>query len=352
LSTITSNQLLALSGFRPAANDKSKGRTIMKIRAIAICCALLAPAAAGAQAFQPQNPECIAPAAPGGGFDLTCRLTSRMLNETGLVGPQIRTTNLPGGIGAVAYNNIQAQRASDPNVIVAVSTGSWVNLAQGKFGRFTEKDVRWLGAVGADYGVLAVRKDSRFKTLGDLVEALKKDPTSVPVGAGGTVGSQDWMKPSLVLRAAGIDPRKMRYLSFEGGGEAMGALIGGHIEVFPGDASEVRGQLEAGEIRLLATFSDKRLPGAFANVPTAKEQGFDVQWPIVRGFYAPPKASDASYAYWTGVLTKLNADPAWQKARTEQGLFEFSMAGEEFDAFAKKRTADFRALAIEVGLAK
>lgn len=324
----------------------------MRIGTLAISLALLLPAAAAAQDFQPQNPECIAPAAPGGGFDLTCRLTGRVLNEIGLVGPSIRTTNMPGGIGAIAYNAIQAQRASDPNVIVAVSTGSWVNLAQGKFGRFSEKDVRWLGAIGADFGVLAVRKDSRFKTLGDLIEALKKDPSSVPVGAGGTVGSQDWMKPSLVLRAAGIDPRKMRYLSFEGGGEAMGALIGGHIEVFPGDASEVRGQLEAGEIRLLATFSDKRLPGAFADVPTAKEQGYDVQWPIVRGFYAPPKAPEASYAYWTGVLGKLNADPRWQKARTEQGLFEFSLIGEEFDSFAKKKTAEFRALAAEVGLIK
>ena len=155
-----------------------------------------------------------------------------------------------------------------------------------------------------------------------------------------------------LLKAAGVDPRKMRYLAYEGGGEAIGALIGGHIDLFPGDASEVRGQLEAGEIRLLATFSEKRLPGAFAQVPTAKEQGYDVQWPIVRGFYAPPKAPEASYTYWTGVLTKLNADPRWQKARGEQGLFEFSMVGAEFDAFAKKRTADFRALAAEVGLAK
>ena len=150
---------------------------------IATCCALLLSATVHAQDFQPQNPECIAPAAPGGGFDLTCRLTSRVLNETGLVGPSIRTTNMPGGIGAIAYNNIQAQRAADANVIVAVSTGSWVNLAQGKFGRFSESDVRWLGAIGADYGVLAVRKDSRFKALADVVEALKKDPTSVKVGA-------------------------------------------------------------------------------------------------------------------------------------------------------------------------
>jgi len=321
-----------------------------KMGGLALCLGLIVSGTGWAQEFKPQNPECIAPAAPGGGFDLTCRLTSRMLNELGIVEPSIRTVNMPGGIGAVAYNNIQAQRASDPNVIVAVSTGSWVNLAQGKFGRFTENDVRWLGAVGADYGVLAVRKDSRFKTLADLLEALKKDPASVPVGAGGTVGSQDWMKPALVLRAAGVDPRKMRYLSFEGGGEAMGALLGGHIEVFPGDASEVRGQLEAGEIRLLATFSDQRLTGAFADVPTAKEQGYDVQWPIVRGFYAPPKASNASYQFWAEALKKLNSDPRWQKARTEQGLFEFNMSGPEFDAFAKKRTSDFRALAREVGL--
>jgi len=311
---------------------------------------VLCSGSAIAQDFQPRNPECIAPAAPGGGFDLTCRLTSQKLNELGIVEPTIRTTNMPGGIGAVAYNMIQAQRRSDPNVIVAVSTGSWVNLAQGKFGRFSENDVRWLGAVGADYGVLAVRKDSRFRTMEDFVAALKENVSSVAVGAGGTVGSQDWMKPALVAKAAGVDPKGMRYLSYEGGGEALAALLGGTIEALPGDASEMLGQLEAGEIRVLATFSAERLPGAYADVPTAKEAGYDVEWPIVRGFYAPPGIDDAQYAYWTAALTKLNANPEWQKARTEQGLFEYDLVGPEFDAFAKKRTQDFRALAAEVGL--
>lgn len=306
--------------------------------------------AAFAQGFEPTNPECIAPAAPGGGFDLTCRITSQQLNELGIVKPTIRTTNMPGGIGAVAYNAIQSRRPADPNVIIAVSTGSWVNLAQGKFGRFNENDVRWLGAIGADYGVLAVRKDSRFKTLQDFVDALKKDPSSVAIGAGGTVGSQDWMKAALVAKAAGVDPRKMRYLSYEGGGEALAALLGGTIEAVPGDASEVQGQLEAGEIRVLAVFSDKHLPGVFANVPTAKEAGFDVQWPIVRGFYAPPQITDEQYAYWTDALTKLNADPRWQKVRAAQGLFEYDMVGADFDAFAKARTDAFRKLAAEVGL--
>ncbi|WP_454683429.1 Bug family tripartite tricarboxylate transporter substrate binding protein [Ancylobacter moscoviensis] len=317
---------------------------------LAVTAGLALGGVASAQNFEPANPECIAPAAPGGGFDLTCRITSQQLNELGIVKPTIRTTNMPGGIGAVAYNNIQARRVDDPNVIIAVSTGSWVNLAQGKFGRFNENDVRWLGAIGADYGVLAVRKDSPYKTLQDFVDALKKDPGSVTIGAGGTVGSQDWMKPALVAKAAGVDPRKMRYLSYEGGGEALAALLGGTIQAVPGDASEVQGQLEAGEIRVLATFSEDRLPGVFANVPTAKEQGYDVQWPIVRGFYAPPKITDEQYAYWVDALKKLNADPKWQKVRADQGLFEYDMVGADFDAFAKQRTDAFRKLAAEVGL--
>jgi putative tricarboxylic transport membrane protein len=302
------------------------------------------------QGFAPQNPECIAPAAPGGGFDLTCRLTTRVLQETGIVGPAIRTQNMPGGIGAVAINHINAQRRADPNVIVAVSTGSWVLLAQGRFGRWTENDVRWIGAIGADYGVIAVRRDSRFQTLGDLVNQLRADPASVPMGAGGAVGSQDWHKAALVARAAGVDPRRMRYVPFEGGGQSMAALLGGHIQVFPGDASEVRGQLEAGEIRLLATLSANRLPGAFANVPTAREQGVEVEWPIVRGFYGPPGMPDAAYNYWVDALRRLHAHPSWPEQRNAQGLFEFNLVGADYEQLAKRRTAEFRALARDVGL--
>lgn len=311
--------------------------------------ALLVPPAL-AQGFTPQNPECVAPAAPGGGFDLTCRTTARLLNEYGIVGPAIRTQNVPGGIGAVAMNQVLAQRRSDPNVIVAVSTGSWVNLAQGRFGRWTENDVRWIGTIGADFGVIAVRKDSKFQTLADLIAALKADPGSVPMGAGGAVGSQDWTKAALIAKSAGADPRKLRYVPFEGGGQAMAALLGGHIQVFPGDASEVQGQLAAGEIRILATLSPQRLPGPFAETPTAKEQGADVEWTIVRGFYMPPQVPDAAYDFWVEALRKLQNDPRFAEARAGSGLFEYNLLGAEFDALAKRRTAEYRALAREVGL--
>ncbi|MBY0338052.1 MAG: tripartite tricarboxylate transporter substrate binding protein [Acetobacteraceae bacterium] len=328
----------------------------MQRRALLLSAAVLpfaAPAfvtAARAQGFTPQNAECIAPAAPGGGFDLTCRLTTRMLAETGIVPQPIRTQNMPGGIGAVAINHINAQRRADPNVIVAVSTGSWVLLSQGRFGRWSENDVRWIGAIGADYGVIAVRRDSRFQTLADLVNQLRADPASVPMGAGGAVGSQDWHKAALVARATGVDPRRMRYVPFEGGGQSMAALLGGHIQVFPGDASEVRGQLEAGEIRLLAVLAANRLPGAFAAVPTAREQGVEVEWPIVRGFYGPPQMPDAAYNYWVEALRRLHAHPAWPEQRAAQGLFEFNLVGAEYEALAKRRTAEFRQLARDVGL--
>lgn len=314
-----------------------------------VLAAAVAPGAAQAQ-FQPTNPECIAGAAPGGGFDLTCRLTGRMLNELGIVTAPIRTTNMPGGIGAVAMNHIQAQRRTDPNTVVAVSTGSWLNLATGRFGRWTENDVRWIGAIGADFGVIVVRKDSPLQTLADLVAALKANPAGVPMGAGGAVGSQDWMKAALIARAAGVNPRTMRYVPYEGGGQAMAALLGGHIQVFPGDASEVKGQLAAGEVRVLATLSPDRLPAPFDAVPTAKEQGLDVEWAIVRGLYMAPGASDESYNFWVEALRRLNAHPTWPAARDGQGLFAYASFGAEFDALAKERVATMRALAREVGI--
>lgn len=325
----------------------------MALRRTWLVAALVAAAGAAsapAHAFRPSNPECIAGAAPGGGFDLTCRLTARMLQELGILAAPMRTVNMPGGIGAVAMNHVQAQRRADPNVVIAVSTGSWLNLAQGKFGRWTEGDVRWVGAIGADFGVLAVRRDSPLRTLADLMEALRRNPAAVPMGAGGTVGSQDWMKAALIARAAGVDPRQMRYASFEGGGQAMAALLGGHIRVFPGDASEVKGQLEAGEIRLLAVLSPERLPAPFASVPTAKEQGVDVEWPIVRGLYMPPAAPDDAYRFWVEALRRLNADQRFAEERSKAGLFPYPVVGEEFDALARRRTAEMRTLSREFGL--
>lgn len=302
---------------------------------------------------QPKKPECIAPAQPGGGFDLTCRVAVNGFAETKLLGEPMRTIYMPGGIGAVAYNNIVAQRPADGNVIVAFSGGSLLNLAQGKFGKYTAEDVRWLASIGSDYGVAIVREDSPYKDLKSLMEAFKADPTKIVLGAGGSVGSQDWMKAALTAKAAGVDYKKMRFVAFEGGGEAVTALRGGHIQAYMGDAAEARTMLDGGApIRVLAVFSDKRLPGKMGEIPTAAEQGFDINWPIIRGFYMGPKVSDADYAWWTDAFNKLEKTPEFIKLQEQQGLFPFDLTGQELDTYVKERVKFYAELADSFGLIK
>jgi putative tricarboxylic transport membrane protein len=320
----------------------------MKRLLLAVTVAFAAAAAAGPL----DKPECIAPAKPGGGFDLTCKLAQGGLMNGKFIIDPMRVTYMPGGIGAVAYNAVVAQRPAENNTIVAFSGGSLLNLAQGKFGRYNENDVRWLSGVGTDYGAVIVTKDSPFKSLKDLMAAVKADPSKVVFGAGGTVGSQDWMKAALIAKAAGIDYKAMRFVAFEGGGEASTALQGGHIHVYSGDASEVAEKIAAGApFRVLAVMADKRLPGVLSSVPTAREQGFDLEWPIIRGFYMGPKVADADYKAWVDTFNKMMATKEWDKLREERGLFPFAMTGAELDAYVKKQVANYKKLASDFGLA-
>ncbi|WP_272521597.1 Bug family tripartite tricarboxylate transporter substrate binding protein [Providencia sp. PROV202] len=300
----------------------------------------------------PERTECIAPAKPGGGFDLTCKLVQVSMLETKEIEKPMRVTYMPGGIGAVAYNAIVAQRPAEPGTIVAFSGGSLLNLAQGKFGRYNENDVRWLASVGSDYGMIAVRADSPYKTLGELMDAFKKDPNSIVFGAGGSIGSQDWMKTALLAKAIDLDPRKMRYVAFEGGGETLTALLGNHVQVISGDISEMTPYISDGKIRILAVYADKRLPDALANIPTAKEQGYDIVWPIIRGFYMGPKVSDADYNQWVEAFQKLQQTDEFKKQRELRGLFEYNLSGPELDAYVKKEVENYREQARSFGLAK
>ena len=312
--------------------------------------AVAATVAMGAAHAAPEKTECIAPAKPGGGFDLTCKLAQGGLQNGKFIDSPMRVTYMPGGIGAVAYNTVIAQRPDEGGTIVAFSGGSLLNLAIGKFGRYGVNDVKWLGSAGTDYGAIIVRADSPFKSLKDLMAALKTDPTKVVFGAGGSVGSQDWMKSALVAKAAGVDFKGMRYVAFEGGGEAMTALQGGHVQVYSGDASEVSAQIKGGRVRVLGILSADRLPGELKDIPTAKEQGYDVEWPIIRGYYLGPKVSDADYKSWVATFDKMLASPEFAKLREAQGLFPFDMTGARLDAYVKERVKHYAELAKEFGM--
>jgi putative tricarboxylic transport membrane protein len=316
-----------------------------------LCVFTLAAATGGAFAGPLDKTECIAAAKPGGGFDLTCKLAQTALFDAHVIKDPMRVTYMPGGIGAVAYNAIVAQRPAEPNTIVAFSGGSLLNIAQGKFGRYSENDVRWLAVIGADYGAVVVRKDSPYKTMADLAAALKTDATKVVLGAGGTVGSQDWMKAALTAKAAGVNHKSMRFVAFEGGGEAIAALQGGHISAYFGDAGEASSQIKAGaNIRVLAVMSDKRLPGALADVPTAKEQGYDIDWAIVRGFYMGPKVSDADFNTWSDAFAKVTKTREFAKLLDERGLYPMTLTGPELNTYIKTSTEKYRKLAGDFGL--
>ena len=299
------------------------------------------------------TPECVVPAKAGGGFDFTCKLVSSMLKGSRPAAePAMAISYVPGGIGAVAFDRAVKEQLSDPGMLVAFSSGSLLNLVQGKFGQHRPDSVRWLAIVGTDYGIIAVKAGSRITSLKDLQEELARGATRVVFGAGGTVGSQDWIKAALMVRAAGRDHRAMRFVSFEGGGEALTALQGGHVDVYAGDASEVRAWLadKPGSIKVIAVLAGERLPGVLSAVPTAREQGIDVVWPTVRGVYLGPGVSDADYRAWAASFDKAMAAPGFGAMREAFGMYPMSLTGPSVGEFVSRKAAQYRALAKDLNL--
>ena len=283
--------------------------------------------------------ECIVPSKPGGAMDLTCKLARKALEEQGE--PSMRLSYLPGGIGAVAWHAMVSQRRAEPDTLVAFSGGSLLNLAQGKFGKATADDVRWVAALGADYGMIAVRADAPWRSLGELLEAVRRDPQGVLIGVSGTIGSQDWMKMALLARMAGIDPKQLRFVALEGGGEGFTAMAAGHVQAISGDASEATLYAGPGKVRVLAVLSEKRLPGVLANVPTAREQGYDLVWPVIRGLWMGPGVPDADYRRWVASFERMQAAPGFARLREQAGLYPFSLAGEALTLYIKQAVIDY-----------
>ena len=312
------------------------------MRSLPIIAAAVAAAVATfvpALAIAAPQAECIVPSKPGGAMDLTCKLAQKALGAQ--TSAAMRLSYMPGGIGAVAWHTMVSQRAAEGNTLVAFSGGSLLNLAQGKFGNASAGDVRWVAALGADYGMIAVRADSPYKTLADLLAALKRDPGKVLIGVSGTIGSQDWLKMALLARVAGVDPRALRFVALEGGGEAFTALDANYVQVVPGDASEASLYAGAGKVRVLAVLSEQRLPGVLAAIPTAREQGVDVVWPIIRGVWMGPKATDADYQRWVAAFARLESSPEYADMRAAYGFYPFSLTGAPLTAYIRKAVDDY-----------
>lgn len=319
------------------------------MRAILLASALLS-ACAGCHPARTRGWECIAPANPGGGWDLTCRLVAQVARELELSPVTMRVTNLPGAGGGVAFAHTVSLRATDSNLIVAASPATALRLAQGQFARFRAEDVRWLAALGAEYGVLAVANNAPWRDLTELLNAWQDDARRVVVGGGSAVAGQDHMKVLVLAHRAGLDVRRIRYVPFDGGGEALTALLGGFIQVFSGDASEIEAHVAAGGVRAIGVLAPQRLSGTLSQVPTAREQGYDVEWITWRGFYVPGNISDQAYARWADLMSQIARSPAWIETRDRYGIDSFVLMGQEFESFVHNEVRLLRELSQEIGL--
>ena len=219
--------------------------------------------------------ECIAPANPGGGWDFTCRQIGKILFDIGAVDKPVQVTNMPGAGGGLAYNTVVSERGADEDLIVAASSATTTRLAQNAYAGMAADQVRFVGAIGADPGVIVVAADSPYQSLGDLVEAIKADPGSVAFAGGSAVGGFDHLKPLMILKEGGFtDITKVKYIGVDGGADAITQTVGGFTQAMTGDMSEIVGFLKSGDVRALAVLTaHPELRGAFVFSHASAESG-------------------------------------------------------------------------------
>ncbi|SHM37009.1 Bug family tripartite tricarboxylate transporter substrate binding protein [Roseibium suaedae] len=308
---------------------------------------------ANAADFMPENPECVAPANPGGGWDFTCRQVGKTLQDLKLIDKTMQVSNLAGGGGGAAYAYVVSKRDSDNDLIVAASSATSTRLAQGAYPGNTQDQVRWVASVGADYGVIAVAAKSPIQTLPELLEKMKNDPNSVSVAGGSAVGGWDHLKVLIAAKAAGVeDVRKVKYIAFDGGGEAVTQLLAGSVDAFTGDISEAKGFVDAGDIRVIAVLAPERLEGEFAKFPTAREQGIEAIGANWRGFYAPGKMSDEAYNGWVSKIGTLYASDEWKQTMAANGMAPLDLQGAEFQKFVADSVQQIQDISREIGIIK
>lgn len=296
--------------------------------------------------------ECIAPANPGGGWDFTCRTIGKIMYDIGAVDSPIQVVNMAGGGGGLAYSHVVNERNNDDELIVAASSATATRLSQNAYSGMTADQVRFLGAIGADPGVIVVAKDSPFQNLNQLLDAVIAHPSKHAFAGGSAAGGFDHIKVLMALKRKGFtDIHKVKYIGVDGDADAITQTIGGFTSAMTGDISGVVGFIKSGDVRVLATFTDERIPG-FTNIPTAKEQGIDVVAVNWRGLYTPKGASQASYRKWTEALAKVGKSAEWQQSMIDNGLAPFFKVGDDFQSYLAGVMEEIRTMSRELGVLK
>jgi putative tricarboxylic transport membrane protein len=321
-------------------------------RAIAAACSSVALVAGAASAtWQPTRPiEIIVPTTPGGGIDRSARTLQRVLQDDALVKVPVTVVNKPGAGGAVSLVYLN-QHAGDAHHIAINSPNLVANDINGR-STVKSRDVTPLANLFSEYTVIAVRADSPMRTGQDFVDRLRRDPGSVAVSTPTTLGSVNHMSFALVARAAGVDVKKLKAVVLGSGGDAVTALLGGHIDAHTGTPSSVVRMVQAGKIRVIGILAPKRIGGPYASTPTWTEQGYKAVMDTWRGVIGPKDLSAEQIAYWDGVLAKAVATPLW-KQTLEQNVWEANyLDSAQTRRLFESDDAEYRSILGELGMVK
>ncbi|MCV7423886.1 tripartite tricarboxylate transporter substrate binding protein [Mycobacterium yunnanensis] len=272
-------------------------------------------------------------ASPGSGFDLTIRAVVDSLQKEGIVDVPLPVQNRPGGSGADFLATMVEQYRGADDQISVTSLSMMTNQLSGT-SRYGYGDVTMIARLMTEYFMVVARPDAPFQNLGDLLAAVRSDPSRVAIGA----ALDDQAPFDLLVSAAGGDPSRVHYVTHEGGGDQSAALASGEVGVAIGGVSEFIGQVKTRDLKGLAVLAEDRLPGL--DVPTAREQGFDVTLSNWRGLYGPPDMPAYAVDYWQQALAKMVDTATWRDTAERSQFTTTFMVGEEFQNFLAKTQAD------------
>ncbi|WP_232697180.1 tripartite tricarboxylate transporter substrate binding protein [Brevibacillus daliensis] len=310
--------------------------------------------AAPAGSSYPDKPiVMVAPSGAGGGWDKTARSVSKVLAETKLVEKAMTVENKPGGGGAVFLAEYASKDKGNAYKLFVSSPPILINNDK-KEGNspFGYRDVTPLAQLTKDFGAIVVKADSPYKDINELMAAIKQDPSKITVAGGSAPGSMDHLVAVLPAAKAGIDPKTVKYVSYDGGGEAIAALLGGNADVIGTDASSVGEYLKAGQIRILGIASPERLGGVLKDIPTIKEQGIDAEFPIWRGVFGPADMPEDAKKYWNEKLKALSENESWKKELQANGWKSEYKDADGFQAFLDEQDKVVVELLTSLGMAK
>ncbi|AXF56994.1 tripartite tricarboxylate transporter substrate binding protein [Salicibibacter kimchii] len=296
----------------------------------------------------PERPiEIVAPASPGGGWDMQARSVQQSIIEDDKTDENITVVNQPGGGGEVGWQYLLQQ--DDPHV---VSVNSSLLLTGNLLGQtdLHHEDFTQLGMLSTEWLGIATRTDAGFDTVDEVLEELREDPDSLSISVSPSLGSGNHLSFVQTALEAGIDPEELNFLVYDSGGDAMNPILGGHVDILVNSISDMVEQYEAGEIDILAVSSPERLE-EFQDVPTLQEEGIDVVFPHWRGIMGPPDMTEDEVEAWEEILSSAVETEQFQTDLENNDLDELYMNREETEEFLTEEEEFFADIIEEVELA-